>query len=107
MEKLPLVEQKALGAWSGYEVGWGLPFDTVASHAGIDRKKVRRAVRALARKGLLQLHAVFNEDDGKIMGRCYCLTPEGGRWLDNLDAWIAANSLSPAATTTTGGQDGQ
>lgn len=91
--KLTILEQKALGAWACVAPGWGIPFDIVSSYSGVPRDKIRRAVRSLARKGYLRLGAVFNQDDGKIAGRCYMTTEQGDRWIVELKGWIESQTL--------------
>lgn len=71
-------EAKAFTAWLDCSEDFSvLSFDTIAGRAGIDRSKVRRAVRALARKGLVEFHRVSWTDDGEMCGAGYGLTKLG------------------------------
>ena len=74
---LTAFEMTALSAWLDVETGYGFGFNTVAERSGIDRSKVRRVVRALARKGAVEYsRSLFWEDSGK-MGAGYSLTSKG------------------------------
>ena len=56
---------------------------------GLDRKRVRRACRSLARKGLLQFGRGLWTEDGEPAGSGYGATTDGKHW-----AW---NQLSAAS----------
>lgn len=75
--KLTEDERFALKAWADTcEENNVLAFDTIANWSGVARPKVRRVVRSLARKGLLELTTGFG-DEGQIMGRGYMPTRLG------------------------------
>jgi hypothetical protein len=77
--RLTANEQKAMSAWIGEDCGWGLYFETVAKRSGLPRHLVRRTVRALARKGMVELERLF-DDDGHTAGSGYGVTPKGRAW---------------------------
>lgn len=53
------------------------PFDSIAEHVGLDRKKVARACRSLRTKGLAECkHGLWTED-GTPAGSGYCATAAG------------------------------
>lgn len=54
-----------------------IPFQPIERATGLDRRTVRRNVRALARKGLAEFHKGLWNDDGEPRGAGYCITPEG------------------------------
>jgi hypothetical protein len=54
-----------------------LYFRTIAEIGGIDPKKVRRAVRSLARKGYAEYVRGLFDDEGKTAGSGYCCTRAG------------------------------
>lgn len=75
--KLTDLEQQALFAWHGTcEENNVLSFDIIANWSRVPRPKVRRVVRSLARKGLVEITTGFS-DEGMIMGRGYMPTPSG------------------------------
>ncbi|WLS01726.1 hypothetical protein [Shinella oryzae] len=81
--KLVGYEAKAFSAWRETEPDFDvISFSTVAKRAEIDRKKVRRAVRGLARKGLTKFYRTSWTDDGEPHGAGYGLTPEGRALID-------------------------
>ena len=53
-----------------------LPFKVIAEWSGVPLYKIRRIVRSLARKGLVEITTGFN-DEGMIMGRGYMPTTRG------------------------------
>ncbi|MGO4196872.1 hypothetical protein AB4Z13_16065 [Rhizobium sp. YAF28] len=76
--KLAGYEAQAFKAWKDCQEDFSiLGFKTVASRAGLDPKKVRRAVRGLARKGLVEFHRVSWTDEGVPCGAGYGLTKAG------------------------------
>ena len=96
------LEAKVLAAWDNgdcYPESDGLSFDGIATLSGVPRQKIRRAVRALARKGYTQYHRAMWSDDGEPRGAGYGLTEKGwaliGRWRDD------------AAGRMSNGKDGQ
>ena len=54
-----------------------MSFATLASRSGLDRKLIRRTVRALARKGFAQYERGCWTDDGDMAGSGYRCTTEG------------------------------
>lgn len=60
-----------------YEPGWCLGFDAIARRSGLSRDKVRRTVRALARKGLAEFHRGLFTEDGLTAGSGYCASSAG------------------------------
>lgn len=52
-------------------------FQPIAMAIGIERSLVRRAVRALARKGYAEFHKGLCNDDGEFAGAGYCVSPLG------------------------------
>lgn len=52
-------------------------FSTIGAAAGLDRRRVRLAVRALARKGLARYAKGLTNDDGEMAGAGYAVTPAG------------------------------
>jgi len=45
-------------------------------------KEVRRIVRQLARKGMAEFHRGLFDDDGRMCGSGYCITPAGRAALE-------------------------
>ena len=80
--KLNDSETKVLAALveaSGYE-GFGyLGFASLSSETRLDRKKVRRACRSLARKGLAEYGRGLWTEDGELAGSGYAATPVGAQ----------------------------
>ena len=76
--KFTELEQKALTAWQdcGEDFGF-LSFAAVAQRSGLERHRVRRVVRSLARKGIVQFQRGLWTDDGEMYGSGYGLTPAG------------------------------
>lgn len=81
--KLVGYEAKAFSAWretpEDFDV---LNFSTVASRAQMDHKKVRRAVRGLARKGLAKFYRTSWTDEGEPHGAGYGLTGKGRAMIE-------------------------
>lgn len=50
---------------------------TIARLSGVERKIIRRVVRSLARKGMVELVRGLFDDDGRIAGSAYCCTQAG------------------------------
>lgn len=48
-------------------------------------KDVRRACRALRRKGLAEFHRGLMNDDGEVAGSGYCISPAGEAFLNPCD----------------------
>jgi hypothetical protein len=78
-------EAQALQAWKDSDPEWSvISFDMVSERTGLDRKKVRRAVRGLARKGLTEFCRTSWDDEGKPHGAGYELTKKGRQVLDEM-----------------------
>ena len=77
--KLQGHEKQAFKAWDDCSVDFSIiGFKVVSERTGLDPKKVRRAVRGLARKGLLEFYRMSWTDDGVPNGAGYGLTELGG-----------------------------
>lgn len=75
--KLSPTEALVFTAWVDVEQETGFSFKEAAARSGVPHGSIRRAVRALARKGLLRYErALFNED-GDLLGGGYVITREG------------------------------
>jgi hypothetical protein len=71
-------EAKCFEAWRDLDPDFSvLSFGSIATRSGCPREKVRRAVRALARKGLVIFCQSAWSDDGLPCGAGYGLTPAG------------------------------
>lgn len=71
-------ERKVLTVLSDYEMeGQCLYFRSIALEVNMDWRKVRRVVRALARKGLAEYHRGLFDDDGRVAGSGYCISKAG------------------------------
>jgi Mn-dependent DtxR family transcriptional regulator len=78
MNALTELEAKTLTAWKGSDPDYGyLSFDQIAHRSGVERYRVRRFVRALARKGLVQYGRGLWSDEGDMRGAGYGLTTAG------------------------------
>lgn len=76
--KLNGYEAQAFTGWKDCDRDFSvLSFAGVAKESGLDRSKVRRAVRGLARKGLVEFVQVSWTDDGEMHGAGYGLTDAG------------------------------
>lgn len=82
MSPLTPLQQRAFSAWEYLSEGHTLSFAAVAVH--VPRDKVRRAVRALARKGLLQYEHMSWHDEGPA-GAGYSLTEAGEKAIREID----------------------
>ena len=54
-----------------------MPFAPIMNHTELDRKTVRRHVRALARKGYAEYFRGLCTEDGDFAGAGYCITKTG------------------------------
>jgi hypothetical protein len=63
-----------------------ISFDPLARLTGLDRKTVRRACRALRRKGFAQFGRGLWTDDGEPAGSGYAITRAGVAALDAIEA---------------------
>ena len=92
--KLSERERNCLLAWRDIHRGYCLNFKGVAGRADIEAGNVRRVVRSLARKGLLEFQrGLFDECDGSVAGAGYGLTDAGADLLSQL---IVADDPSDA-----------
>lgn len=77
-------EAQALTAWTDFpdrdDFGF-LAFKAVGDLSGLDKRHVRRTVRALARKGCLEFSSGLWTEDGEPAGSGYALTPAGSAAL--------------------------
>ncbi len=74
---LTALERRTLSAWENCSVGYGFGFKTASEQSGTPAYLIRRVVRSLARKGMLEYsRALFWEDEPK-MGAGYTLTDLG------------------------------
>lgn len=75
--KLGPVETKVFSAWRNADPDWAYPFAAVSERSGVPLRQIRRAVRSLARKGLVvYLRGLFT-DEGYTAGSGYALTEAG------------------------------
>lgn len=70
------LEIECLTAWREGGVGCGLPFRVVPMKTSVKPAQVRRVVRALARKGMLEYARALWSEEGPC-GAGYCLTQQG------------------------------
>lgn len=71
-------------AYSDYEDFCYRNFAGISAESGLDRKVVRRAARALARKSLAQYGRGLWTDDGEMAGSGYRCTKEGAALIESL-----------------------
>lgn len=84
--KLSETEAKVLTAWNDCQIGFGFGFSHAAKMSGVEPHKIRRAVRALARKGALSFEKVlFDECEGTMLGAGYVLTDLGHEHLQTME----------------------
>jgi hypothetical protein len=85
-------EDRCIHAWDGIGAGYCLNFRGVSQRCAIEAHNVRRVVRSLACKGLLEFkRGLFDECDGSVAGSGYGLTPLGEEILnDRIEAAIAS-----------------
>jgi hypothetical protein len=78
MVRLSFTEAATLKAWDGTgEDDNVLSFDLVSECSGVARTRVRRAVRSLARKGVLEFCRCSWNDEGQMCGAGYLPTDVG------------------------------
>lgn len=86
--KLTALESQTLVAWRDCETGYGFGFNEAAKLSGTPRHLVRRVVRSLARKGMLQYaRALYWEDEPK-MGAGYTLTEAGANRIREMVCFV-------------------
>ena len=90
-------ETRCLNAWDGIDSGYCLNFRGISQRCTIEAHNVRRVVRSLARKGLLEFQrGLFDDCDGSVAGSGYGLTPLGEEVLNDLiETAIAALEAQP------------
>lgn len=76
-------QRKVLAALDAVGTDYCLPFNALSSDTGLDRKVVRRACRALARKGLAHFKSGLWAEDGELAGSGYGITEAGRASLSN------------------------
>lgn len=82
MTKLSAIEADVLTAWHGVGVGYGFGFKAAAARCQTPQHQIRRAVRSLARKGMLEhCRCLWDEDEGIPKGGGYILTATGADYL--------------------------
>jgi hypothetical protein len=96
--KLTAIEAETLSAWSEMEVGYGFGFRAAAKYCKTPASGIRRAVRALARKGMLEYQRSLYNDDG-TMGAGYTITEAGAARLGAIED-ARMRKLSDAALRT-------
>lgn len=57
-------------------------FSTIMVPTGLDRRKVKDNVRALAREGLAEYRKGLQNDEGGVAGAGYCITTAGLELLE-------------------------
>lgn len=83
MIKLSTLEQQTLLAWEDVHADFGyLNFRGVAQRCTTPQHQIRRVVRALARKSMLQFGRGLFTDEGEVAGSGYGLTQAGRNYLD-------------------------
>lgn len=82
MAKLSEAQQKVILAFKDLPEDHGMTFKRIADKGGLPPDRVRRHVRAVARKGLLE-HLQFYDEDRGFCGSGYFLTPAGRQALEN------------------------
>jgi len=84
MTKLTENERQCMTAWLGTEYGWDyMPYWSIHERSQMTKRLVRRTTRQLARKGMVELSIVFDED-GKVRGSGYGTTPKGRTYLETI-----------------------
>lgn len=82
---LSKTELSVFRAWEGTDADYGyLSFKGTAKRSGVELHKIRRTVRAIARKGLLEFSAGLWTDDGEMAGAGYGLTKAGRELLNRI-----------------------
>ena len=87
LPKVGKQEAKALRAVAAFYGHWDQEyrfFRDVAKRSGLTKIQARRAIRALARKGLAEYSQVWNEDTDMIAGSGYRCTKKGKEVADTL-----------------------
>lgn len=85
MVKPSKTEEMVLIAWDNCDPDYGyFSFSLIATKSGVEKHRIRRAVRALSRKGFLQFAKGLTDEDGEFRGSGYGLTQDGFNFLNNL-----------------------
>ena len=75
-------EKQAFTAWADLDKDFSvLSFKRVSQVSGVEEHRIRRAVRGLARKGLVEFHRCCWDEDGEMRGAGYGLTTAGAAIL--------------------------
>jgi hypothetical protein len=89
-------EARCLHAWEDVGTEYCLNFRGVSQRCTIEARNIRRVVRSLARKGLLEFQrGLFDECDGSVAGAGYSLTPLGADLLDERIEAVPARESTP------------
>lgn len=75
---LSALEQKVFDTFTEADMEICRPMAVIGKDAGIPEHLTRRVIRAVARKGLIELTSLW-DDDGQVRGRGYGLTDLGLR----------------------------
>lgn len=86
--RLTALESKALMAWRDCAEGYGFGFRRVAQKSETPPHNVRRVVRSLARKGMVEFERTLMSEDGEMFGAGYVVTARG---LEKIRAMEDAN----------------
>lgn len=82
---LSKLEASVFRAWEGVDADFGyLSFKAVSEDSGVELHRIRRAVRSIARKGLLQFSKGLWTDEGQLCGAGYGLTEAGKKYLNRI-----------------------
>lgn len=76
-------EKECMSAFRESEEGYGLTFKGVEANCELEKRLIRRTVRACARKGLLIYGRALFDDGGEFVGGGYCITKEGVAYFDS------------------------
>lgn len=98
---LSKTEAAVFRAWEGCSEDYGyLSFASVSRRSSVEPYKIRRAVRAIARKGLLQFGKGLWDDEGSPRGSGYGLTKTGRAYLDTITNPDSAPTPPEAETSS-------
>ena len=101
MIKLSAIETDVLTAWDDVSVGYGFGFKAAADRCNTPLHQIRRAVRALARKGMLEhCRCLWDEDEGIPKGGGYTLTELGRERLEPIISERLAQGIEARSVET-------
>lgn len=66
-----------MSIFAEYEEGWCITFKHISGASDIPEARVRKIVRHLKRKGLVDLHHGLFTEDGEMWGSGHCLNKQG------------------------------